>query len=85
MHLSVKLPSKQGIPIKVVVDDHVDRSGVKVLRDIKPTDTNYLIDLNSAKTAMSSSMRISNLMICTGIVEFFDFFAKQKTLVALGF
>ena len=36
---------KQGIPIKVVVDDHFDRSGVKVLQGIELTDTNYLIDL----------------------------------------
>ena len=45
MHLSGKLPLKQGIPIKVVVDDHFDRSGVKVLQGIELTDTNYLIDL----------------------------------------
>ena len=44
MHLSGKLPLKQGIPIKVVVDDHVDRSGVKALQGVQLTDTNYLID-----------------------------------------
>ena len=44
MHLSGKLPLKQGIPIKVVVDYHVDRSGVKALQDVQLTDTNYLID-----------------------------------------
>ena len=45
MHLSGKPPSKQGIPIKIVVDYHVDRSGVEVLRGMKLTDTNNLIDL----------------------------------------
>ena len=44
MHLSGKPPSKQGIPMKVVVDYHVDRSGVKALRGVELTDTNYLID-----------------------------------------
>ena len=44
-HLSGKLPLKQGIPIKVVVDNHIDRSGVKALRGVELTDTNYLIDL----------------------------------------
>ena len=44
MHLSGKLPSKQGIPMKVVVDNHFDRSGVKALRDAQLTDTNNLID-----------------------------------------
>ena len=45
MHLSGKPPSKQGIPIKIVVDDNVDRFGVEVLRGMKLTNTNYLIDL----------------------------------------
>ena len=45
MHLSGKLPLKQGIPMKVVVDDHFDRSGVKASRDVELTDTNNLIDL----------------------------------------
>ena len=49
MHLSGKLPLKQGIPMKVVVDDHFDRSGVKALRDVELTDTNNLIDLNHLK------------------------------------
>ena len=31
--------------MKVVVDDHFDRSGVKALRDVELTDTNNLIDL----------------------------------------
>ena len=44
MHLSGKLPLKQGIPMKDVADDHVDRSGVKALRDAQLTDTNILID-----------------------------------------
>ena len=44
MHLSGKLPLKQGIPMKVVVDNHFDRSGVKALRDAQLTDTNNLID-----------------------------------------
>lgn len=30
--------------MKVVVDHHVDRSGVKALRGVELTDTNYLID-----------------------------------------
>ena len=45
MHLSGKPPSKQGIPIKIVVDDNVDRFGVEVLWGMKLTNTNYLIDL----------------------------------------
>ena len=44
MHLSGKPPSKQGIPIKIVVDYHVDRFGVEALRDVKLTNTNNLID-----------------------------------------
>ena len=44
MHLSGKPPSKQGIPIKIVVDHHVDRFGVKALRGVKLTNTNNLID-----------------------------------------
>ena len=44
MHLSGKPPSKQGIPIKIVVDDHVDRFGVEALRGVKLTNTNNLID-----------------------------------------
>ena len=47
MHISGKPPSKQGIPIKIVVDDNVDRFGVEVLRGMKLTNTNYLIDLNT--------------------------------------
>ena len=45
MHLSGKPPLKQGIPIKIVVDDDVDRFGVEALRGVKLTNTNYLIDL----------------------------------------
>ena len=45
MHLSGKPSLKQGIPIKAVEDDHVDRSGVEALQGVKPTDTNSLIDL----------------------------------------
>ena len=45
MHLSGKPPLKQGIPIKIVVDDDVDRFGVEALRGVKLTDTNNLIDL----------------------------------------
>ena len=44
MHLSGKLPLKQGIPTKDVVDNHFDRSGVKALRGAQLTDTNNLID-----------------------------------------
>ena len=44
MHLSGKLPLKQGIPMKDVVDNHFDRSGVKALRGVELTDTNNLID-----------------------------------------
>ena len=45
MHLSGKPPLKQGIPIKNVVDDDVDRFGVEALRGVKLTNTNNLIDL----------------------------------------
>lgn len=44
MHLSGKPPSKQGIPIKIVVDDHVDRCGVEAPWGVKLTHTNNLID-----------------------------------------
>ena len=45
MHLSGKPPLKQGIPIKIVVDDDVDRFGVEALRGVKLTNTNNLIEL----------------------------------------
>ena len=35
---------KQGIPIRIVVDDDVDRFGVEALRGVKLTNTNNLID-----------------------------------------
>ena len=58
MHLSGKLPSKQGIPMKDVVDNHFDRSGVKALRDAQLTDTNNLIDFIHFEDLSSNSMRI---------------------------
>ena len=45
MHLSGKPPLKQGIPIKAVEDDHVDRPRVEALRSAKPIGTNSLIVL----------------------------------------
>ena len=58
MHLSGKLPLKQGIPTKVVVDNHFDRSGVKALRDAQLTDTNNLIDFIHFEELSSNSVRI---------------------------
>lgn len=64
MHLSGKPPLKQGIPIKIVVDDDVDRFGVEALWGVKLTNTNYLIDL--------FTMCMFNLMIeCAGIEIWF--------------
>lgn len=45
MHLSGKPPLKQGIPIKAVEDDHVDRPRVETLQSVKPIGTNSLIVL----------------------------------------
>ena len=61
MHLSGKLPLKQGIPIMVVVDNHFDRSGVKAWRHVELTDTNYLIDLFNYRFILYA-MRIYNLI-----------------------
>ena len=45
MHLSGKPPLKQGIPIKAVEDDHVDRPRVEAPQCAKPIGTNSLIVL----------------------------------------
>ena len=43
-----------------MVDNHIDRSGVKVLQGIELTDTNYLIDFIHLKIYLQT-MRICNL------------------------
>lgn len=49
MHLSGKPPLKQGIPIKAVEDDHVDRPRVEAPQRAKPIGTNSLIVLFSVR------------------------------------
>ena len=44
-----------------MVDNHIDRSGVKVLQGMELTDTNYLIDFIHFEDLSSKTMRICNL------------------------
>ena len=44
-----------------MVDNHIDRSGVKALWGVELTDTNNLIDFIHLKILSSNSMRICDL------------------------
>ena len=80
MHLSGKLPLKQGIPIKVVVDNHFDRSGVKAWWHVELTDTNYLIDLFNC----SLFCALCVFIICSSFFFIEDFMKRINGSVAIA-
>lgn len=69
MHLSGKLPLKQGIPTKDVVDYHFDRSGVKALRGVELTDTNNLNDFIHTKISNYLQLCVFEILSDTALYK----------------